>query len=86
MVFKVKSKSLIIGFRKTVKPTNGRLIIKMDGKRVKELDPNFPKGWGDWVPNETVFKDDKTELHTIEFIYSGSPGEPILIKYLLIAE
>ena len=86
MVFKVKSKSLIFGYRKTIKPTNGKLLIKMDGKQVKEIDPNFPKGWGDFVPNETVFKADMVEQHTIEFIYSGSPGEPILIKYLLIAE
>jgi hypothetical protein len=86
MVFKVKAKSLIFGYRKTIKPTNGKLIVKMDGNQLKEIDPNFKKGWGDWVPNETVFKEDKAEKHTIEFIYSGSPGEPILIKYLLIAE
>ena len=71
---------------KTVKPTNGKLIIKLDGKQLKEIDPNFKKGWGDWVPNETVFKEDMAEQHTLEFIYSGSQGEPILIKYLLIAE
>jgi len=86
LVFNLKSKSLIFGYRKTIKPTNGKLIIKMDGKLIKEIDPNFKKGWGDWVPNETVFKEDKAENHTIEFIYSGTPGEPILIKYLLIAK
>jgi hypothetical protein len=86
MVFKVKAKSFIFGYRKTIKPTNGKLIIKVDGKQLKEVDPNFPKGWGDFVPNETVFKEERAEPHTLEFIYSGSPGEPILIKYLLIAE
>jgi hypothetical protein len=86
MVFKVMAKSLIFGYRKTVKPTNGKLIVRMDGKQIKEIDPNFLKGWGDWVPNETVFKTDRAEDHTIEFLYSGSQGEPILIKYLLIAE
>jgi hypothetical protein len=86
MVFKVKAKSFIFGYRKTIKPTNGKLIIKVDGQQLKEIDPNVPKGWGDFVPNETVFKEDRAEPHTIEFIYSGSPGEPILIKYLLIGE
>ena len=86
MVFKVKAKSFIFGYRKTVKPTNGKLIIKMDGKQIKEIDPNFRKGWGDFVPNETVFKEDLAKEHTIEFSYSGIPGEPILMKYLLIAE
>ena len=86
MLLKLKAKSLIFGYRKTIKPTNGRLIVKLDGQQIKEIDPNFNNGWGDWVPNETVFKTDTVEDHTIEFIYSGSPGEPILIKYLLIAE
>lgn len=86
MVVKVRSKSLIFGYRKTVKPTNGKLIVKMDGKQLKEIDPNFPNGWGDFIPNETVFKEDIAEQHTIEFNYIGSPGEPIVIKYLLIAE
>jgi hypothetical protein len=86
MVFKLKAKSLIFGYRKTIKPTNGKLIIKLDGQPFKEIDPNFKKGWGDWVPNDTVFKSDQAQDHTIEFIYSGNPGEPIMIKYLLIAE
>lgn len=86
MVFKFRAKSLIFGYRKTIKPTNGKLIVKMDGKQIKELDPNFKKGWGDFIPNETVFKEDAAQEHTIEFSYVGSPGEPILIKYLLIAE
>ncbi len=86
MVLKLKAKSLIFGYRKTIKPTNGKLIVKMDGQQIKEIDPNFKNGWGDWVPNETVFKADTAEEHTIEFVYSGSPGEPVLIKYLLIAE
>ena len=86
MLLKLKARSLIFGYRKTIKPTNGKLIVKMDGMVIKEIDPNFKNGWGDWVPNETVLKAEVAEPHTVEFIYSGSPGEPILIKYLLIAE
>ena len=86
MVLKIKSKSLIVGYRKTVKPTNGKLIIKLDGIQLKEIDPNFPNGWGDFVPNETLFKEEKAKQHNIEFIYNGSQGEPIFIKYLLIAK
>ncbi len=86
IMLKIKSKSLIVGYRKTIKPTNGKLIIKMDGIQLKEIDPNFPNGWGDYVQNETLFKEEKAKQHTIEFIYHGNPGEPTFIKYLLIAK
>lgn len=85
MVLKVKAKSLIVGYRKNVTPTSGKLIIKMDGKQLKELNPNFANGWGAFVQDERVFKEEKANEHSIEFIYSGSPGEPIYIKYLLIS-
>jgi len=86
MVLKVKAKSLIVGYRKQTKPTNGRLLIKMDGKLLKELNPNFPNGWGAFVQDEKIFKEEKAKEHTVEFIYTGNPGEPIFIKYLLIAK
>ena len=85
-VLKVKAKSLIVGYRKNVPPTKGKLMIKMDGKKLKEIDPNFPNGWGAFVQNETLFKEDKAKEHTIEFLYSGIQGEPTFIKYLLIAK
>jgi lysophospholipase L1-like esterase len=86
MLLNIKCKSLIVGYRKNVTPTNGKLIIKVDGIQSKEINPNFPNGWGAFIANETLFKDEKAKEHSVEFIYSGKDGEPIYIKNLLIAK
>jgi lysophospholipase L1-like esterase len=86
LIFNVKAKSLIIGYKKNTTFTNGRLFIKVDGLLVKELDPNFVNGWGSYIANELIFKNKKSTNHTIELEYKGNPGEPIFITYLLIAK
>lgn len=86
MTLEIEAKSLIMGFRRDVNPISGRLIVKVDGKQIKEIDPNFVKGWGSFVANETLFKEERAKKHTVEFIYNGGQGAPILIKYLLIAK
>ena len=86
LVFKLKARSIIIGYRKNIVPTKGKLIIKVDGVQVREIDANFPNGWGNYVENESVFRDDRSREHTVELTYVGEPGEPIYVKYLLVSE
>lgn len=86
LIFKTKAKSVFLGYKKNVTHTEGHIIVKVDGKQVCEIDPNFENGWGTYDANIKLFKEEKSKEHVIEFLYTGKSGEPIYIKYLLIAK
>lgn len=74
--FELEFANLGITYWKSVDGDFGKAEIYVDGRCVRELDGNFPGGWGNYGQSDEVYTSEETAVHEIEIkVKAGENGE-----------
>lgn len=81
----LEGKNIFLLFKKTIKDTAAKLLVKVDKKERIIIDTFFENGWGDYSATEVLVEELLNEKHSIEIrvLNEDKPVEAYIMGFLV---